>query len=88
MGASGPIGSLREFADALGQSYEPGFLHGLEDDGLLELDDDRWHFRSDVVREVAYGMLTKLVRAQRHAGVAAVMMDIIDQRNVELFADR
>ena len=74
LGASGPIGSLREFADALGQSYDPAFLHGLEDDGLLELDDHRWHFRSDVVREVAYGMLTKLVRAQRHAGVASVMI--------------
>ena len=32
-----------------------------------------WRFRSDVVREVAYQTLTKLVRAQRHGGTAAVM---------------
>jgi tetratricopeptide (TPR) repeat protein len=47
----------------------------LEDDGLLELDNEWWHFRSDVVREVSYARLTKLVRAQRHAGIAAVMGD-------------
>ncbi len=32
-----------------------------------------WRFRSDVVREVAYQTLTKLVRAQRHGGTSAVM---------------
>ncbi len=73
LGATGPISSLRDFSDALGQSYDQEYVHTLDDDGLLELDDTRWHFRSDVVREVAYGMLTKLVRARRHAGVASVM---------------
>ena len=34
-----------------------------------------WRFRSAVVREVAYQTLTKRVRAQRHAGVAAVMAE-------------
>ncbi len=72
LGASGPIFSLEQFAAELGQSYDDSFLAKLEDDGLLELDDAQWHFRSDVVREVAYQMLTKLVRAQRHAGVAEV----------------
>ena len=41
--------------------------------GLIELEGRRWQFRSDVVREVVYQTLTKRVRAQRHAGVAAVM---------------
>lgn len=72
LGASGPIPSLRQFAVELGQSFDDSFVATLEDEGLLELDDSRWHFRSDVVREVAYQMLTKLVRAQRHAGVAEV----------------
>jgi class 3 adenylate cyclase/tetratricopeptide (TPR) repeat protein len=72
LGASGPISSLEEFAAELGQSFDDSFVATLEDDGLLELDGARWHFRSDVVREVAYQMLTKLVRAQRHAGVAEV----------------
>ena len=33
---------------------------------LLELDDDEWSFRSDLVREVAYETLTKAERARRH----------------------
>ncbi len=74
LGATGPISSLRAFAEALGQSFDDSFVVGLDDDGLLELDDMWWHFRSDVVREVAYQMLTKLVRAQRHSGVASVMV--------------
>ena len=49
----------------------------LVDDGLLDVTDDGpgqlWRFRSDVVREVAYQTLTKLVRAQRHAGTASAM---------------
>lgn len=76
LGASGPLESLEQFADALGQSYERAGVDALETEGLLELDDGWWHFRSDVVREVAYQMLTKRVRAQRHAGVAAVMGDM------------
>jgi len=72
LGTSGPIRSLEAFAAELGQTFDPSFVARLEDDGLLELDDSRWHFRSDVVREVAYQMLTKLVRAQRHSGVAEV----------------
>ena len=40
---------------------------------VLEIDGPTWEFRSDVVREVAYQTLTKLVRAQRHNGTAAVM---------------
>ena len=67
---------MEQFADALGQSYERAGVDALETEGLLELDDGWWHFRSDVVREVAYQMLTKRVRAQRHAGVAAVMGDM------------
>ncbi len=72
LGASGPMSSLQQFAIELGQSYDDSFVATLEDEGLLEVDGARWSFRSDVVREVAYQMLTKLVRAQRHAGVAEV----------------
>jgi class 3 adenylate cyclase/tetratricopeptide (TPR) repeat protein len=73
LGASGPIVSLGRFAFELGQTFEQTYVSMLQDDGLLELDGNWWHFRSDVVREVAYQMLTKLVRAQRHAGVWAAM---------------
>ncbi len=73
LGAAGRIEALYAFAEALGQTLTAREINMLDADGLLELDGERWHFRSDVVREVAYQMLTKLVRAQRHAGVAAVM---------------
>jgi class 3 adenylate cyclase/tetratricopeptide (TPR) repeat protein len=48
-------------------------IAGLEAKDLLVLDDGRWSFRSDLVREVAYGMLTKADRARRHYGVAKWM---------------
>lgn len=75
LGATGRVVSLREFAEALGQTFDNSYLDTLDDAGLLEFEERTWRFRSDVVREVAYGMLTKLVRAQRHGGVAAVMVD-------------
>lgn len=73
LGATGPIGALERFANEMGQTFDPDDLDGLVDDGLLDVDDQWWHFRSDVVREVAYQTLTKSARAQRHAGTAAVM---------------
>ncbi len=75
LGASGPISALERFAEEMGQTFHSDDLEALADDGLLDLDDRWWHFRSDVVREVAYQTLTKSARAQRHAGTAAVMFD-------------
>ncbi|NND75784.1 MAG: AAA family ATPase [Ilumatobacter sp.] len=76
LGTSGPVSSLERFAVELGQSFTPDDVARLERDGLLDIDGPIWRFRSDVVREVSYQMLTKMVRAQRHAGVAAVMGEI------------
>ncbi len=45
-------------------------LAGLTEKELLEVDDERWSFRSDLVRDVAYGTLTKARRAAGHAGIA------------------
>jgi tetratricopeptide (TPR) repeat protein len=45
-------------------------LEGLTEKELLEVDDGRWSFRSDLVRDVAYGTLTKARRAAGHAGIA------------------
>lgn len=44
--------------------------HELEAYDVLRVDPDSWAFRSDLVREVAYGMLTKADRARRHAVLA------------------
>jgi len=73
LGASGSVESLEKFSTEMGQSYGSADLESLDEHGLLELDGRNWRFRSDVVREVAYQTLTKLVRAQRHGGTAAVM---------------
>lgn len=75
LGATGPVSALERFAEEMGQTYDPGDLEGLVNEGLLDLEDQWWHFRSDVVREVAYQTLTKSARAQRHAGTASVMFD-------------
>ena len=59
----------------MGQEFRQRDLDELAADGLLDVDGTWWRFRSAVVREVAYQTLTKRVRAQRHAGVAAVMAE-------------
>ena len=77
LGTAAGVKSLQHFAVELGQEWEPADLDALVSDGFLDVTDDQyggsWRFRSDVVREVAYQTLTKLVRAQRHAGTASVM---------------
>jgi class 3 adenylate cyclase/tetratricopeptide (TPR) repeat protein len=73
LGNLGDVRSLREFAAALQQPYELTDLDQLEAAGMLVIDGQRWRFRSDVVREVAYNTLTKQARAQRHAGVASYL---------------
>jgi len=70
LGNQGRVIALRQFAAEVGQQFEADDLAGLEASGLLLRQGSRWHFRSDVVREVAYHTLTKQARAQRHAGVA------------------
>jgi class 3 adenylate cyclase len=73
LGTSGLVESLEKFAAEMGQEFDIADLKTLDQHGLLEVDGPGWQFRSDVVREVAYQTLTKLVRAQRHGGTAAVM---------------
>lgn len=74
LGTSGPVEGLEKFATEMQQQFSLDDVHELAADGLIELNDDGWwRFRSDVVRDVAYQTLTKLVRAQRHAGTASVM---------------
>ncbi len=77
LGTSGSVKALMLFASEMGQVFDQADLDVLVDDCLLDVTEDgpgqQWNFRSDVVREVAYQTLTKLVRAQRHAGTASAM---------------
>ena len=75
LGTADSIGALIRFAQAMGQEFRERDLDELAADGLLDVDGKWWRFRSAVVREVAYQTLTKRVRAQRHAGIAAVMAE-------------
>ncbi len=75
LGPSGQVKSLEGFASALGQTFDAAVIDGLLDAGLLQIDGNRWWFKSDSVREVAYNTMTKAVRAQRHVGVARTMSE-------------
>ena len=50
-------------------------LGGLVSKDLLFLEGDRWTFRSESVREVAYNTLTKASRARRHAAIAELFIN-------------
>ena len=69
LGLSGTVQNLERFAGAMRQDWDVAVLRSLDTKGFLEVQAKRWHFRSDLVREAAYHMLTKTSRAQRHAGV-------------------
>jgi class 3 adenylate cyclase/tetratricopeptide (TPR) repeat protein len=73
VGASGPIAALLRLAD---RSDAQQVLDRLSGRDLIELDDDDdFHFKSDLVHEIAYGTLTKAERARRHARVAPILED-------------
>ena len=40
---------------------------------LLQIDRDEFHFKSELIHEIAYGTLTKAERARRHAVLAPVL---------------
>ena len=66
-------------------------LASLEAKELLVLsgtgDGERWTFRSDFVREVAYGTLTKADRARSHAGIAS-WMEHHEDVSLDVMVDR
>ncbi len=69
VGRTGSLDTLVALARSRGG--DPAVLEQLADKDLLVLDGTRWQFKSDLVREVAYGMLTKTERARRHARLAS-----------------
>jgi len=48
-----------------------GALTGLQDKDLMSVDGPSWAFRSELVRDVAYGTMTKAQRAKVHSRIAA-----------------
>jgi tetratricopeptide (TPR) repeat protein len=82
IGRRGPLGGLIHLVRSAHPDNEidaVSAVHRLVDEDLLELEDDTWSFRSDVVRDVAYQTLTKLDRARSHLGIATFLEHIHDQ---------
>ena len=74
LGRAGVIGGLRVMADKTRGVLDIDLeLAALESADLLWFDGGRYSFRSDLVREVAYGMLTKSDRVERHLGIAGYL---------------
>ncbi len=71
VGLRGEVIALRRIveADQTGIDVDAA-LRDLERADLIETTAGFWEFRSSLVREVAYGRLTKSDRARRHAGIA------------------
>ncbi len=77
LGRSGSVDGLKTLAvQSRSADTVDDALAGLVADDLLEVDGPRYEFLSDLVRDVAYGTLTKTVRAQRHLGIAQYLESI------------
>jgi len=70
VGANGPIAAVICLAD---RDDAASLLDRLAERDLVELDDEEFHFKSDLIHEIAYGTLTKAERARRHARVAPAL---------------
>jgi class 3 adenylate cyclase/tetratricopeptide (TPR) repeat protein len=92
LGRRGPVRAIEVMVDQYRGMDEVGpVLDSLVARELLELHGDqggqRWAFRSDLVREVAYGMLTRADRALAHAGIAA-WMEVHESTDQDAVVDR
>lgn len=71
LGRTGPVDGLITMArEARGATSIESDLAGLVSKDLLEVGGARYRFMSNLVRDVAYGRLTKSGRAQQHYGIA------------------
>ncbi len=74
LGRSGPLDGLRMLTlKSRNLDSIDAELAALADADLLVIDGPRYSFRSDMVRDVAYGTLTKTARAQGHEGIATYL---------------
>ena len=76
------VGSNGLVADALALTSvdaPEGVLDALADRDLLILEDDGFRFKSELVRDVAYGTLTRAERARRHSDLAERVLESEDR---------
>ncbi len=80
-GRRGPVEALERMAEEMrGVRDLLPVLEGLVDREILRIDGNRWSFRSDLIREVSYGTLTKADRARRHHGIATFLEHHVARR--------
>jgi class 3 adenylate cyclase/tetratricopeptide (TPR) repeat protein len=79
------VGSSGLVADALALTSVDApeqVLDALADRDLLILEDDGFRFKSELVRDVAYGTLTRAERARRHADLTDRLHDVANRVEV------
>jgi class 3 adenylate cyclase/tetratricopeptide (TPR) repeat protein len=77
-GRTGPVKALATMAEVMrGITDVEPVLDSLVANEILEVEAEHWSFRSDLIREVAYGTLTKADRARRHHGIAAYLASTV-----------
>ena len=70
VGNSGPMSTVLSLAV---RPDTRAVLDRLVERDLLHVENDEFHFKSELIREIAYGTLTKAERARRHAAVAPAL---------------
>jgi tetratricopeptide (TPR) repeat protein len=76
-GRRGPVEALEKMnKEDIGETADVGAaLVALAEKEVLVVKARRWAFHSDLVRDVAYGTLTKGDRARKHAGIARYLAE-------------
>jgi len=83
IGRSGPVYALLLMADLDGRAHPERVFRQLVGKDLFSTEADRWAFRSDLVRDVAYATMTKTARAQHHGAIADWMAAHVDDRKAK-----
>ncbi len=80
LGNTGPIDGLATMLAATEDMHDiTPALADLVDRDLITINGPRYSFRSDMVRDVAYGTLTKTNRALGHHGIATYLDNMADE---------
>ena len=75
VGSSGSVEAVVGLGDAQSLAGAERALSSLADRDLVVLEDGEFMFKSELIREVAYGTLTKAERARRHAALGGWLAD-------------
>lgn len=79
LGRRGPLAALEALASHRGVAQVAPVLDRLVSRDLLIVEGSSVGFGSDLVREVAYGILTKAERARRHASVGGWLAELAER---------